>query len=73
MISSALSILRSSSRGSTVMVTDFARVVCFSEGIDGYLVCPGIYLLDSGRSFIVISLDKSIRLFSVIAGDCWGY
>jgi hypothetical protein len=31
-----------------------------------------VCLLDSGRSFIVISLDKSIKLFSMIAGDCGG-
>jgi hypothetical protein len=73
MISSALSILRSSSRGSTVMVTVFARVVGFSDGIEGYLVCPNTYLLDSGRSFMVISLVRSIRLRSVVIGACWEF
>jgi hypothetical protein len=35
-ISSALSILRSSSYGATVMVTDYARFGCLSDGSESY-------------------------------------
>jgi hypothetical protein len=82
-ISSALSILCSSSCGYIVMVTDFVSAVCFSVYFYGYYLVISIDLLVGGMSFVgsgslgwvvpVACLDRSIILFSVFFGGCWWY
>jgi hypothetical protein len=55
------------------MVTDFVNFVGLSIGFACYLVVSGSNVLDEGGSVRSITLERSIRLFSVSAGDCWGY
>jgi hypothetical protein len=59
-ISSALSIISLSSRGSTDMVTVFVNAVFFPDVFYGYLIFTGIYLLEDG-----ISLLRSVLLGSI--------
>jgi hypothetical protein len=73
MISSALSILRSSSCGSTVMVTDFVNAVYLSNDFGCCLVVSANSVLDDGRPVRSITLEGSIILIAVGAGNCWGY
>ena len=72
-ISSALSILRSSTWGSTIMVTDFVSGVCLFVGFGCCLMVSIGNVLDDGGSVRSITLERSIRLSSVGAGNYWGY
>jgi hypothetical protein len=72
-MSSALSILRSSAWGSTVMVTDFVNAIWLSNDFGCCLVVSASSVLDDGRPVRSIILEGSIILISVGVGNCWGY
>jgi hypothetical protein len=72
-MSSAVSILRSSSCGSTVMVTDFATVGYFISGLCYCVVVSYTSVLHDGRSLPLPTLARSITLWSVIVRGCYGY
>jgi hypothetical protein len=55
------------------MVTDFINAVCLSSDFGGCLVVSASSVLDDGRPVRLITLEGSIILFSVGAGNCWGY
>jgi hypothetical protein len=72
-ISSALSILNSSSCGSTVMVTVFANMGYCASGLGClgcYFVVSCTSVLDDGRVLTLSALARSITLWSVIFGNC---
>jgi hypothetical protein len=70
MMSSALSNLRSSSCGSTVMVTDFVNAVWLSTGLCCCLAISASSVLDDGGIVRSITLEGSIILCSMGASTC---
>jgi hypothetical protein len=71
-MSSADSILRFSSCGSTVMVTDFVNAVGLSTNFGCCFVVAASIVLDDGRPVRSITLEGSIILISVGVGNFWG-